>query len=172
MHYNYFRYYDPGTGRYITSDPIGITKSLFDPQMELSFKLGVPIYPGADSGLNHLYVYASQNPLYYTDPYGLWGASVFGCVGLHCVSGNSGGAEHQWGPPALGGGITVCSDDPDDEGCDKNDPDRNKGEKGGTYGKFGIGVTVWEDGKTCISIGPHVGLPGPVINGGDATVHN
>ncbi len=48
LHYNYFRYYDPATGRYITSDPIGL-----------------------DGGLD-TYLYADANPLRYTDPYGLF----------------------------------------------------------------------------------------------------
>lgn len=47
LHYNYFRYYDPSTGQYITSDPIGL--------------LG---------GLN-AYTYVDGNPLRAIDPYGL-----------------------------------------------------------------------------------------------------
>lgn len=47
LHHNYFRDYDPQTGRYIQSDPIGL-----------------------DGGLN-TYVYARANPLTRTDPYGL-----------------------------------------------------------------------------------------------------
>ena len=46
LHYNYFRYYDPSTGRYITSDPIGL-----------------------NGGLN-AYGYAVQNPNKYIDPTG------------------------------------------------------------------------------------------------------
>jgi len=46
FHYNQQRYYDPYTGRYITSDPIGLT-----------------------GGINS-YVYALNNPIMYVDPNG------------------------------------------------------------------------------------------------------
>ena len=47
LHYNYFRDYEPNTGRYIESDPIGL-----------------------DGGSN-LYLYANAVPTMYTDPLGL-----------------------------------------------------------------------------------------------------
>ncbi len=71
LHYNYFRDYDPSTGRYIQSDPRGILLNFSDPQRQITTQVGLPIpeYKYVN-GLNHLYGYASQNPLMYTDPTG------------------------------------------------------------------------------------------------------
>ncbi len=52
LHYNLFRYYDPGVGRFTTQDPIGL-----------------------QGGLN-LYQYA-PNPLGWVDPLGLSGENIF-----------------------------------------------------------------------------------------------
>ncbi|MCW8955544.1 MAG: RHS domain-containing protein [Gammaproteobacteria bacterium] len=52
FYYNYYRYYDPETGRYITSDPIGLA-----------------------GGVN-TYLYANANPLKYIDPDGRWALPV------------------------------------------------------------------------------------------------
>jgi RHS repeat-associated protein len=46
LHYNYFRYYDPTTGRYVTPDPIGL-----------------------EEGIN-LFVYVQNNPVNWLDPLG------------------------------------------------------------------------------------------------------
>jgi len=47
LHYNYFRYYDPETGRYLTADPIGIS-----------------------GGLN-MFLYGAGNPIVNSDLFGL-----------------------------------------------------------------------------------------------------
>jgi RHS repeat-associated protein len=51
LHYNYHRYYDPATGRYLTPDPIGLT-----------------------GGIN-LYAYANIDPINAIDPLGLFSTS-------------------------------------------------------------------------------------------------
>ena len=52
--YNYFRDYDPSTGRYVESDPIGL-----------------------EGGIN-TYVYAYANPVVYVDPLGATACSSTG----------------------------------------------------------------------------------------------
>ncbi len=76
--YNYYRYYDPSTGRYITVDPIGIIKRSVDPRLPDYNK---PISPRFDllGGLNHTYAYTSNNPILFSDPKGL---DAPGCDGV------------------------------------------------------------------------------------------
>ncbi len=57
LHYNTFRYYDPGVGRFITQDPIGL------------------------AGGNNLYSYA-PNPMEWIDPLGLCKNSSSGAKGI------------------------------------------------------------------------------------------
>ncbi|PQP34635.1 hypothetical protein C6A37_06750 [Desulfobacteraceae bacterium SEEP-SAG9] len=57
LHYNYHRYYDSKTGRYLTPDPIGV-----------------------NGGMN-LFLYAEANPIRFIDPKGLFTTTISGYVG-------------------------------------------------------------------------------------------
>lgn len=65
LHYNYHRYYDPKTGRYITPDPIGL-----------------------DGGTN-LYAYVQNNPVNLIDPLGLVSAGQLGIGNTGSYGGDS-----------------------------------------------------------------------------------
>lgn len=67
--YNYFRTYDPSTGRYLESDPIGLLRYSPDP---LFSEYGAsPTQKDLLRGLNHPYAYVDGNPLRYIDSLGL-----------------------------------------------------------------------------------------------------
>jgi RHS repeat-associated protein len=75
LYYNYFRHYDPETGRYLTADPIG----------------QIPPPRTAPYKLNHLYNYVGNNPLNGIDPLGL-----FEYYGNWCGPNHTGGFDKPW----------------------------------------------------------------------------
>lgn len=96
LHYNYFRDYDPGTGRYVEADPIGIA-----------------------GGLN-VYEYARSNPLTYTDPLGLEATlgDIFGAGARGAARGGAkggrGGLPGVIAGAVIGAGAAIyeaCKDD-------------------------------------------------------------
>tara|TARA_R110002072_G_scaffold297959_1_gene471313 strand:+ start:25007 stop:25612 length:606 start_codon:yes stop_codon:yes gene_type:complete len=175
LHYNYFRYYDPSLGRYITSDPAGL-----------------------QSGLN-TYGYVLANPLIYFDFYGLVNqsrqarglnargpggrAGVFGCL-IGCASFTEGDADAQVSVSAsLGGGFMLCSSPEETNSCEVEpvDEERDCGlfdpncdnnvqpSASITRGGIGAGLIRNDDGSFCILIGPFVSFPiiSPSIDVGD-----
>lgn len=88
LHYNYFRDYDPATGRYVESDPIGLRGGL------------------------STYLYANSAPTMYADAEGLTPLTVAIGIGVRVVGGRAAagaigvGARSLLGPRA--GAIAAC----------------------------------------------------------------
>jgi RHS repeat-associated protein len=88
LHYNYFRSYDPNTGRYVQSDPIGLL------------------------GGGNLYGYSNQNSLFYFDATGkhpavvvIGGAAIAGAVSQGLTTAIRGGTAGEIGSAIVGGAI-------------------------------------------------------------------
>jgi RHS repeat-associated protein len=126
LHYNYHRYYDPSTGRYLTPDPIG-----------------------QEGGIN-LFAYVENNPTNYIDPEGLDGFALPGPVPLPIIlpqtpnpqldeayrqAGNDISNGMTWlGDELYGGGIGESiydyfhqsSSDTSDKDCESSEHTKNK----------------------------------------------
>jgi len=65
LHYNYFRYYDPATGRYLTPDP----------SLNLNYSTNIPfvLYQLLETPQDlNFYNYVANNPINFIDPLGLF----------------------------------------------------------------------------------------------------
>ncbi|TCK18882.1 RHS repeat-associated protein [Thiogranum longum] len=141
LHYNLQRYYSPDTGRYLTSDPIGL-----------------------DGGLNS-YLYVDANPVQYIDPLGLYkwtGTIIEGefIVGIgsggalidvesECVNGKKAFVKATGVGPGLGVGIKGSPKKiPGGEGGDIEFDDFNfvgdidPSVFNGTFGSVGAGLVI------------------------------
>jgi len=151
------RYYDPEVGRFISEDPMGF-----------------------DGGDVNLYVYASNNPILYSDPLGLWtlqlgwsvsgGAGAGGTYGKGFVFGYSCESGFQWGRyETVGAGghggaggagvidITVSANTDINQLAGLGGSAGGSGQFGGVT--FGAETNINEGARPSYTVGGGLGLP-------------
>ena len=136
--YNYFRDYDPSTGRYVQSDPIGILMDFSDPQRKMAALMGISVRENNDFGyLNHIYNYVDSNPIIKIDPTGeasFWSIYVIR-DGFGSDNGNLWGeGDLQDNRCTLGPGLGQLGDACFPERCQKHDD---------CYAKNGCTASSW-----------------------------
>ncbi|VAW45212.1 Rhs-family protein, partial [hydrothermal vent metagenome] len=90
-HYNYFRDYEPRTGRYVQSDPIGVTFEDLNVEIELKNNIKSSI---ESITYNNLYSYVVNNTLTNFDTFGLKTKKKKNKKSCNsCTSGRKGGAD-------------------------------------------------------------------------------
>ena len=147
--YNYYRDYNPETGRYIESDPIGL-----------------------DGGLN-TYGYSLNQPMRYDDPFGLWSLSFSaysGGVGGGIVFGqNPGGSgflTFQYGF-GFGGGFVFdpSGTRPGYNECDDPGPGAPRGFGLGAFAQYGWNLWAASVGAIAqAGVNVNIADPGPTLN--------
>jgi len=194
LYYNYFRTYDPSTGRYLESDPIGLVAGLntyaYVGNMPTMRTDRFGLYEGG--GISEVmpgYTYEQyldlMSNMEYRPPTTRTRMGVIGCIG-GCASYIDGDRDTQASlSPMIGSALMFCSEKPATEesceiesdptppgGCGIYDPNcDNSVEPGASIsrGGFGIGYSKNPDGSSCMMIGPFVGWPvvAPTIHLGD-----
>jgi RHS repeat-associated protein len=153
LHYNHFRDYDPQTGRYVESDPVGL-----------------------DGGIN-THAYAGGHPLTRIDPLGLYEMchrNVQGPIpGRHCYMRYDDGSTTSYGPDGVGPDPdkdqkgTVCTEpqEPEKDDCIKEAMQQCEGENY-SFTKFNCCHCAEEAMKECNAGIPPSGWPNWPINPG------
>ena len=134
LHYNWNRYYDAETGRYVSADPLGL-----------------------DGGIN-LYTYVGGDPVNWYDPEGLWKwgfGGVFGPANIGWHSDQPTMTQFSFITDLeIGGGFFICFDNPFLDECD--DPGRLPFDINIGTGKY---TGISSDGQTmCVNIGLSAGF--------------
>lgn len=176
LHFNWNRFYDAGLGRYTTPDPLGLDAgdmSLYayvggDP---LSFvdPMGLSGAGGSRPGKARPAPGPNRGGALSRRPV----IGVFGCLGAFCVTSTPRDSDPQVSIElTLGGGIEICDPpkpSPPENMCKKScgryDPncDDQVQPPGipwpARFGGFLFGPSFKKDGRFCVRLGPHAGVP-------------